>query len=52
MLGGAFTAPTAFSPLEWHVHELVYGYVSADGYPELDGRLPVTGGPLLALVDT
>ena len=59
MLGGAITLPTAFSPLEWHVHELVYGYVPAivagfllTAVPNWTGRLPVTGGPLLALVAT
>jgi uncharacterized protein involved in response to NO len=57
MLGGAFSIPTAFSPLEWHVHELVYGYVPSivagfllTAVPNWTGRLPVTGGPLLALV--
>jgi len=56
MLGGAITLPTAFSPLEWHVHELVYGYVPAiiagfllTAVPNWTGRLPVTGSPLLAL---
>jgi len=59
MLGGAFSPPTAFSPLEWHVHELVYGYVPCiiagfllTAVPNWTGRLPVTGGPLLALVAT
>ena len=57
LLGGAFSIPTAFSPLEWHAHELVYGYVPAivagfllTAVPNWTGRLPVTGGPLLALV--
>jgi uncharacterized protein involved in response to NO len=47
----------AFSLLEWHVHELVYGYVAAvvagfllTAVPNWTGRLPVTGGPLLLLV--
>ena len=59
LLGGAFSIPTAFSPLEWHVHELVYGYVPSivagfllTAVPNWTGRLPVTGGPLLALVAT
>ena len=57
MLGGWLTLPTALSPVEWHVHELVYGYVPAivagfllTAVPNWTGRLPVTGTPLLALV--
>src|SRR6185295_14827194 len=57
MLGGWLAIPTAFSPLEWHVHELIYGYVPAivagfllTAVPNWTGRLPVTGTPLLALV--
>jgi hypothetical protein len=57
MLGGTLTVPTAFSPLEWHV--LVYGYVPSivagfllTAIPNWTGSLPVTGGPLLALVAT
>lgn len=57
MLGGALNLPTVFSPLEWHVHELVYGYVPAivagfllTAVPNWTGRLPVTGTPLLLLV--
>src|SRR5262245_56331499 len=59
MLGGALALPTAFSPLEWHVHELVYGYVPSivagfalTAVPNWTGRLPVTGAPLLDLVAT
>ena len=57
MLGGWLALPTALSPLEWHVHELVYGYVPAivagfllTAVPNWTGRLPVTGMPLLVLV--
>lgn len=57
MLGGLLTLPTALSPLEWHAHELIYGYVPAivtgfllTAVPNWTGRLPVTGTPLLALV--
>ena len=57
MLGGWLTLPTALSPVEWHAHELVYGYVPAvvagfllTAVPNWTGRLPVTGTPLLALV--
>ena len=57
MLAGSLDLPSAFSPLEWHVHELVYGYVPAivagfllTAVPNWTGRLPVTGTPLLLLV--
>jgi uncharacterized protein involved in response to NO len=57
LLAGSLELPTAFSPLEWHVHELVYGFVPAivggfllTAVPNWTGRLPVAGGPLLALV--
>ena len=50
MLGGWLAVPSAFSPLEWHVHELIYGYVPAivagfllTAVPNWTGRLPVTG---------
>jgi uncharacterized protein involved in response to NO len=56
MLTGRLTLPTAFTPLQWHVHELLYGYVPAviagfllTAVPNWTGRLPVTGSPLLAL---
>ena len=56
MLSGHLALPSAFAPLEWHVHELVYGYVPAviagfllTAVPNWTGRLPVTGAPLLAL---
>lgn len=29
MLSGHLTLPTTFSPVDWHVHELIYGYVPA-----------------------
>ena len=57
MLAGSLDLPSAFAPLEWHVHELVYGYVPAivagfllTAVPNWTGRLPVTGTPLLLLV--
>ena len=56
MLAGEISVPTAFTPLEWHVHELIFGYVPAviagfllTAVPNWTGRLPVTGTPLLAL---
>jgi uncharacterized protein involved in response to NO len=56
MLAGRLALPTAFAPLQWHVHELIYGYLPAvaagfllTAVPNWTGRLPVTGRPLLAL---
>lgn len=56
MLSGQIELPTAFSPIEWHVHELIYGYVPAivagfllTAVPNWTGRLPVVGGRLMLL---
>jgi uncharacterized protein involved in response to NO len=56
MLLGHIALPTALSPVEWHVHELVFGYVPAivagfllTAVPNWTGRLPVVGTPLLLL---
>jgi uncharacterized protein involved in response to NO len=53
---GGLTLPTAMGPLDWHIHELLYGYVAAvvagfllTAIPNWTGRLPVTGAPLAAL---
>lgn len=42
--------PTRFSPLEWHIHEMLFGFVLAavagfllTAIPEWTGRAPVTG---------
>lgn len=58
-LAGAIHLPTKFSPLEWHVHELIYGYVPAvvagfllTAVPNWTGRLPVVGLPLVGLFAT
>jgi uncharacterized protein involved in response to NO len=57
MLAGAVSVPTAFGPVDWHVHELLFGYLPAvmtgfllTAVPNWTGRLPMTGRPLLALV--
>ena len=54
---GELALPTAFAPLDWHVHEMLYGYVAAviagfllTAIPNWTGRLPVNGYPLLGLV--
>lgn len=56
LLAGVLTLPTTFSPLQWHVHELIYGYVPAvitgfllTAVPNWTGRLPVVGTRLLIL---
>ena len=56
MLSGHLVLPTALSPIDWHVHELIYGYVPAivagfllTAVPNWTGRLPVVGTPLIAL---
>jgi len=57
MLSGLLLLPTHLAPLDWHVHELLYGYLTAivagfllTAVPNWTGRLPVTGVPLLAFV--
>jgi uncharacterized protein involved in response to NO len=57
MLAGSLGLPTAFAPVEWHAHELLYGYLPAivagfllTAVPNWTGRLPVTGRPLLGLL--
>ena len=53
---GKLSLPTAFTPLDWHIHEMLYGYVSAivtgfllTAIPNWTGRLPVNGYPLAGL---
>ena len=57
LLFGDIRIPTALSPLDWHVHEMLYGYLPAvmtgfllTAIPNWTGRLPLQGGPLAALV--
>lgn len=57
MLAGWLSLPIELPPLQWHVHELLYGFLPAvaagfllTAVPNWTGRLPVTGPPLLALV--
>ncbi len=56
MLSGRLDLPSAFAPVEWHAHELVFGYVPAivagfllTAVPNWTGRLPVVGTRLLML---
>jgi uncharacterized protein involved in response to NO len=54
---GELTLVSAFVPRDWHVHEMLYGYLPAvitgflfTAIPNWTGRLPIQGTPLLALV--
>ncbi len=56
VLGGGGNLPSALAPLDWHRHEMLYGYAPAviagflfTAVPNWTGRLPVTGRPLIAL---
>lgn len=56
MLSGTVRLPIAWGAVDWHVHELLFGFVPAviagfllTAVPNWTGRLPVTGAPLLAL---
>jgi len=53
---GHISVPTAFTPRDWHVHEMLFGYVGAvvagfilTAIPNWTGRLPIQGGPLVVL---
>jgi len=53
---GKMSVPTHMSPLDWHIHEMLYGYVAATiagflltAIPNWTGRLPVKGWPLAGL---
>ena len=57
MFEGRFELATGFSPIDWHIHEMLYGYVAAivtgfllTAIPNWTGRLPLNGAPLLVLV--
>ncbi len=59
MFYGELSLTTAFSPRDWHVHEMLFGYVPAiiagfllTAIPNWTGRLPLQGNPLLGLVLT
>jgi uncharacterized protein involved in response to NO len=57
MFFGHVQVPTAFSPINWHAHELLYGYLPAiitgfllTAIPNWTGRLPLQGNRLIVLV--
>src|SRR6476646_3905294 len=54
---GELVLHSAFAPRDWHVHEMLFGYLPAvmtgflfTAIPNWTGRLPIQGRPLLALV--
>jgi uncharacterized protein involved in response to NO len=56
MLAGALSPPTRFAFVDWHAHELLFGFLPAvlagfllTAVPNWTGRLPVVGWPLLTL---
>jgi uncharacterized protein involved in response to NO len=53
---GKIAVPTAFSAIDWHAHEMIFGYVVAvatgfllTAIPNWTGRLPVARWPLAGL---
>ncbi|UCI22932.1 NnrS family protein (plasmid) [Mesorhizobium sp. B2-1-8] len=54
---GRLATLSTFVPVDWHIHEMLFGYLAAivtgfllTAIPNWTGRLPVQGVPLLALV--
>ncbi|WP_298252972.1 NnrS family protein [Bradyrhizobium sp.] len=59
VFAGEISLPTAFAPLDWHVHEMLFGYVAAviagfllTAVPNWTGRLPIQGLRLAVLFST
>lgn len=57
IFNGELALSTAFGPIDWHVHEMLYGFLPAvvtgfllTAIPNWTGRLPIQGAPLLLLV--
>lgn len=55
-LAGSITLPTAFDPLAWHRHEMLFGFLGAviagfllTAIPNWTGRLPIAGWRLASL---
>ena len=54
---GLLDTASLFAPVDWHIHEMLFGYIAAvvtgfllTAIPNWTGRLPVQGMPLLVLV--
>jgi uncharacterized protein involved in response to NO len=57
MLEGGLALPSRFAPMDWHIHEMLFGLVMAavagfllTAIPNWTARLPVSGAPLALLV--
>lgn len=57
MILGHWAWPSAYEPLRWHFHEMIFGYIAAvlagfllTAIPNWTGRLPLRGWRLLVLV--
>ena len=55
-LAGWIELPTAFGPLNWHIHEMLFGFAAAavagfllTAIPNWTGRMPLQGLPLIVL---
>ena len=56
LLYGQLETASLFEPVDWHIHEMLFGYLAAvvtgfllTAIPNWTGRLPVQGTPLLLL---
>ncbi|PWE76973.1 short-chain dehydrogenase [Bradyrhizobium sp. SUTN9-2] len=57
MFYGELSVSSAFAPRDWHIHEMLYGFLPAvitgflfTAIPNWTGRLPIQGAPLAGLV--
>lgn len=57
ILSGEFSTESVFAPIDWHIHETMFGFLAAiitgfllTAIPNWTGRLPVQGAPLLGFV--
>src|SRR5574337_2208831 len=57
VFNGELSISTTFGAIDWHIHEMLYGFVPAvvtgfllTAIPNWTGRLPIQGAPLLVLV--
>ena len=56
VLAGWIDLPTGFGPLNWHIHEMLFGFAAAavagfllTAIPNWTGRMPLQGEPLILL---